>query len=209
MNKFLILLTAAVFTLCATSCDKLSKAADSLAKTASETTGGENFSTSEGLNAVIKSLEKNNGDKFHITRIQMSEDDEFSGKTTGWSLNLVDENSQVYTQYFHTDGNVGDLKTRINSRITPETWDSPHLTPSEINVDAIIKALDEIKSMTPDGYTFKSIARLNIEPEEINVSTRITKNGEETVTNAGKTQEVYYEGSYSINPKTWKVTDNN
>ncbi len=193
-----------------TSCDKLTKAASSITEAVSDVaSNGVKFSTTEGLNTIVKSLEKNNSEQFHIYGIRMIENDEFSGSTNDWSLELVDKNDQVYNQCFYADGRVGDLDTRMNSKISPRKWDSPYLTPDKINVEALVKALDEIKAMTPEGYTFKSISDINIESKEIRVYMRVTKDGEETVTNAGKTQQIYYEGSYIINPETWEITEKN
>lgn len=61
--------------------------------------------------------------------------------------------------------------------------------------------------MTPEGYTFKSVSWLDVRPDNIDVTVRMTKDGEETISNGGKTQEVYYEANYDINPKNWTIKD--
>ena len=198
MKKVFLFFTASLALFFVTSCDK--------AMNALTEPDGYKFSTKAGLDEILSDMSsKCDTTKFHITGFFMSEDEEYSGTSILYTVYIVDESESGYKQSFFHNGNVGDMDT--NNSIRRAGWDSEYIHPGSYDTGSLVKALDEIKAMTPEGYTFKSVSWLDVRPDNIDVTVRMTKDGEETISNGGKTQEVYYEANYDINPKNWTIKD--
>ncbi|MDE5689649.1 MAG: hypothetical protein K2I38_03020, partial [Duncaniella sp.] len=73
----------------------------------------------------------------------------------------------------------------------------------------IAKGIEDAKSQIPEGYTYRTVRNLLIEDGTTRITIAVTKDGEETVTNAGQTSEVYYNADFEINNATGKATDKN
>ena len=68
------------------------------------------------------------------------------------------------------------------------------------------KGIEDAKSQIPEGYTYKTVRNMIIKDGVTRITMAVTKNGEETVTNAGQTSEVYYDAEYDIDNASGKAT---
>ena len=159
----------------------------------------------ETLNEVKETLlSKCDTEKMPIYEIMLHESEELSGKSLGPNISLVDaDRTQVYTQGFCFDGTVSELTTSIRK---------PDVTPIDLkalDMNMIVKGIEDAKSQIPEGYTYRTVRNITINDGVTAITIALTKDGEETVTNAGQTSEVYYDARYDIDNVTGKAIDKN
>lgn len=149
-------------------------------------------------------ISKCDNEKMPVYSISLYEIEELSGKALFAVAGMVDaERTQTYSQNFGFDGDVSALETSI---------EKPDVTPIDmksLDMGMIIKGIENAKSLIPEGYTFKTVRNMIIKDGITRISLAVTKDGEETITNAGQTSEVYYEANYDIDNATGVVTDRN
>lgn len=149
-------------------------------------------------------ISKCDNEKMPVYSISLYEIEELSGKALFAVAAMVDaERTQTYSQNFGFDGDVSALETSI---------EKPDVTPIDmksLDMGMIIKGIENAKSLIPEGYTFKTVRNMIIKDGKTRISLAVTKDGEETITNAGQTSEVYYEANYDIDNATGVATDKN
>lgn len=143
-------------------------------------------------------------EKMPIYKIMLLEIEELSGKSLGPVVGMLNsDKTQTYTQSFDFDGTVSSLDSNT---------DKPDVTPIDLkglDMNMLIKGIEDAKSQIPEGYTYKTVRDMIIKDGKTRVTIALTKDGEETVTNAGQTSEVYYDAYFDIDNATGKAIDDN
>lgn len=203
MKKFLFIAMALCLLIGMPSCKKAVKGLLSDAGM----DGSKSFADIEVLNDVKQNLiSKCDTTKMPIYKIFFFENEECSGRSPMYSIFMVNaEGTQSYTQSFFFNGDAAS----INDDGQPSCEDVEHINLAELDMNKIVKGIDNAKSLIPDGYKFRVVRQLTINPDITELTMALTKVGEETVSNAGQTSEVYYDALYEINNKTGEAIDKN
>ncbi|MDE5988428.1 MAG: hypothetical protein K2H17_03420 [Duncaniella sp.] len=149
-------------------------------------------------------LSKCDTEKMPVYAIGLFEIEELSGKALFANVKMLNaDRTQTYSQNFQFDGEVSALDS---------SSDKPNKSPIDLkalDMNMIAKGIEDAKSQIPEGYTYRTVRNLLIEDGTTRITIAVTKDGEETVTNAGQTSEVYYNADFEIDNATGKATDKN
>lgn len=149
-------------------------------------------------------LSKCDTEKMPVYAIGLFEIEELSGKALFANVKMLNaDRTQTYSQNFQFDGEVSALDS---------SSDKPNKSPIDLkalDMNMIAKGIEDTKSQIPEGYTYRTVRNLLIEDGTTRITIAVTKDGEETVTNAGQTSEVYYNADFEIDNATGKATDKN
>lgn len=149
-------------------------------------------------------LSKCDTEKMPVYAIGLFEIEELSGKALFANVKMLNaDRTQTYSQNFQFDGEVSALDS---------SSDKPNKSPIDLktlDMNMIAKGIEDAKSQIPEGYTYRTVRNLLIEDGTTHITIAVTKDGEETVTNAGQTSEVYYNADFEIDNATGKATDKN
>lgn len=149
-------------------------------------------------------LSKCDTEKMPVYAIGLFEIEELSGKALFANAKMLNaDRTQTYSQNFQFDGEVSALDS---------SSDKPNKSPIDLkalDMNMIAKGIEDAKSQIPEGYTYRTVRNLLIEDGTTRITIAVTKDGEETVTNAGQTSEVYYNADFEIDNATGKATDKN
>ncbi|MDE6409025.1 MAG: hypothetical protein K2K81_02115 [Muribaculaceae bacterium] len=205
MKKFLIIFISACLIVGMPSCKRALKKALNEISNSAELDGSKDISDINTLNEVKETLlSKCDNKAMAVYEVYLHEDEECTGKGQTYTVSLVNsDKTQGYAQTFFFNGEVGELRdSRLLSNVTP-------LDLNALDMNLIVKGIEDAKSQIPEGYTFKTVRRIDIEDGVSQITMALTKDGEETVTNAGQTSEVYYDAKFDIDNATGKATDKN
>lgn len=206
MKKVLFLLISACLLVGMPSCKKaMKKMLDGVSQTVGAD-GKKDIADVQTLNDIKEMLlSKCDTEKMPIMEINIIEDEECTGRTGDAIVYLTDaDKTQTYQQRFTLDGTVGDLRDWSSSKSNAKPIDLKAL-----DMNMIVKGIEDAKSTIPEGYTFKAVQHIFIKDGVSKLLLALTKDGEETISNAGKTSEVYYKANYDIDNATGKATDMN
>lgn len=149
-------------------------------------------------------LSKCDTEKLPIYGINLYESEECTGRALVANVELISaDGTNAYYQNFYFNGNVSELN---------DHGDGADVTPIDLkalDVNMIAKGIDDAKSQIPEGYTYKTIRNMSVKDGVTSITMALTKDGEETITNAGQTSAVYYDALFDIDNATGKATDKN
>lgn len=205
MKKLLFILISACLIVGMPSCKRAMKNALNQITNTTGQDGGKDISDIKTLSEVKETLlSKCDNKAMSVYEVYLYEDEECTGKGQMYTVSLVNaDKTQGYAQTFFFNGEVGELSdSRLLSNVTP-------LDLNALDMNLIVKGIEDAKSQIPDGYTFKTIRNISISNGVSKIIMALTKDGEETVTNAGQTSEVYYDAKFDIDNATGKATDKN
>lgn len=141
-----------------------------------------------------------------IYRISFFENEECSGRSPLYNVSMLNaDGTQAYYQNFYVNGDAQPL----NDNGIPDCETVEPINLANLDMNIIIKGINNAKVLIPDGYKFRVVRQLTINPETTDLTMALTKVGEETVSNAGQTSEVYYDAVYEINNRTGEAIDKN
>lgn len=147
-------------------------------------------------------LSKCDTEKMLVYTINLFESEECTGRALFVNVYLVNaDKTQTYNQSFFFNGEVSKLD---------DNSDDPAVSPIDLkalDMNMIAKGIEDAKSQIPNGYTYKTVRNMTIKDGVTSITMAVTKDGQETVTNAGQTSEVYYDAVYNIDNATGKATE--
>ena len=205
MKKFLFIFISACLLVGMSSCKRAMKNALNQINNTAGVDGSKDISDIKTLNEVKETLlSKCDNKSMAVYEVYLHEDEECTGKGQMYTVSLVNaDKTQGYAQTFFFNGEVGELSdSRLLSDVTP-------LDLNALDMNLIAKGIEDAKSQIPEGYTFKTVRNISINDGVSQITMALTKDGEETITNAGQTSEVYYDMKFDIDNATGKATDKN
>lgn len=205
MKKTLFLCLSALCLIGMPSCKKaMTKALNEISQSTGMD-GSRSFDDAESLNSVKEMLmAKCNNEKMPIVNIFITEIQECSGRAQFINVSLLSaDKSQIFSQNIDFSGNADPLK---DGNVSAE---SEPIDLSGIDMDLIAKGIENAKALIPDGFTYKVLRMLDMNKDKTRITMALTKDGEETVTSAGQTSDVYYDAVFEIDNTTGKAVDMN
>ena len=155
-----------------------------------------------------------NTDKFKVYSLSFMEGETLSDNLFLISVKLVNRDNQAFSQSYYM---TGLEPTAL--RDVQRTFEDPEY---ETTVGIDLTKLDaaqiaQAKAMLPEGHTFKSVGRYQIEEDvpagnsafnrnktfgqqHTSFVVRFTEDGKETESSAGKTSYIYYEAEVTVEP---------
>lgn len=205
MKKVIFLFLSACLLVGMPSCKKAMKKMLNETMQTSVLDQAKDISDIETLNEVKETLvSKCDTEKMPVYQILLHEIEELSGKSLGPVISMVNaDKTQAYSQSFFFDGRVSELDSNSD-----KTDVSP-INLKELDMNMIVKGIEDAKSQIPEGYTYRAVRNMIIKDGATMIIMALTKDGEETVTNAGQTSEVYYDAHFDIDNSTGNATDKN
>lgn len=167
--------------------------------------GSETFDNAETLNSVKEMLlSKCDTEKMPIYRIFITEIDECSGRAQTVNVGMLNaDKTQTFYQNFYFNGEAMPINDGNDSA------DATPIDLSKLDMNVIAKGIENAKALIPEGYSYKVLRMLDLTNGTTRLTMALTKDGEETVSNAGQTSDVYYDAIYEIDNKTGEATDKN
>lgn len=205
MKKFLFIFISACLLVGMPSCKRAMKNALNQINNTAGVDGSKDISDIKTLNEVKETLlSKCDNKAMAVYEVYLHEDEECTGKGQMYTVSLINaDKTQGYAQIFFFNGEVGELsESSLLSDVTP-------LDLNALDMNLIAKGIEDAKSQIPEGYTFKTVRNISINDGVSQLTMALTKDGEETITNAGQTSEVYYDMKFDIDNATGKATDKN
>lgn len=205
MKKLIFLLTSVCLLAGMSSCKKAMKNVLNEISSSTGMDGSKTFDNAETLNSVKDMLlSKCDTGKMPIYRIFITEVDECSGRAQFVTVSMLNADK---TQTFYQNFNFNGEAMPVN-----DSSDSADVTPVELSaldMNTIAKGIENAKALIPEGYSYRTLRMLDLTNGTTRLTMALTKDGEETVTSAGQTSEVYYDAIYEIDNNTGKATDKN
>lgn len=202
MKKILLLLISACLMVGMPSCKKAMKNVLNEIGHSTGMDGSKEIADAQSLVDIKEILlSKCDTEKMPVYAISIFESEECTGRALHTTVYLVNaDKTQTYYQSFFFNGEV----SKLNDNSADPTVSPIDLKALDMNM--ISKGIEDAKSQTPEGYTYKTVRNMLIKDGETRITMAVTKDGEETVTNAGQTSEVYYDAEYDIDNATGKAT---
>lgn len=204
MQKNFFSLITAIAALCAVSCNTLTgnpaDEADSYAK---------------AIELTKKSVD---AERFKIYSISFIEMEELSNNLGLVTVKMVNKDDQAFSQSYYLSGIAPtDLREVQSVFESPKYETTVGIDLDKLSPETITAQIAEARTMLPEGHTFKSVGRYDIEEEvpagmehynrnkvmgrqTATFTIRFTEDGKETESSAGKTSIIYYEGKATVNP---------
>lgn len=113
------------------------------------------------------------------------------------------DRTQTFYQNFYFNGEAMPVNDGNDSA------DATPIDLSALDMNVIAKGIENAKALIPEGYSYKVLRMLDLTNGTTRLTMALTKDGEETVSNAGQTSDVYYDAIYEIDNKTGEATDKN
>ena len=131
---------------------------------------------------------------------------------------MVNKDDQAFSQSYYLAGmDPTDLREVQSVFESPKYETTAGIDLGKLSPETIAAQIAEAKTMLPEGHTFKSVGRYDIEEEvpagmehynrnkvmgrqNTTFTIRFTEDGKETESSAGKTSIIYYEGKATVNP---------
>ena len=205
MKKIFFIFISACLLVGMSSCKRAMKNALTQITNTAGVDGSKDISDIKTLNEVKETLlSKCDNKAMAVYEVYLHEDEECTGKGQMYTVSLINaDKTQGYSQTFFFNGEVGELSdSSLLSDVTP-------LDLNALDMNLIAKGIEDAKSQIPEGYTFKTVRNISINDGVSQITMALTKDGEETITNAGQTSEVYYDAKFDIDNATGKATDKN
>jgi hypothetical protein len=203
MQKIFYSLITAIAALCAVSCNVIS---------------GNPADKAESYAKAIELTRKNvDGERFKIYSVSFIEMGELSNDLGLVTVKMVNKDDRAFSQSYYLSGaEPTDLREVQSVFEAPEYETTVGIDLGKLSPETIAAQIAEAKSMLPEGHTFKSVGRYEIEEEvpagmshfnrnkepgkqTTSFTVRFTEDGKETESSAGKTSIIYYEGKATVN----------
>lgn len=157
-------------------------------------------------------------DKFKIYSLSFMEGETLSDNLLLVTVKLVNKDNQAFSQSYYMNGlEPTDLRDVQNTFEAPEYETTVGIDLSKLDPARIAAQIAQAKTMLPEGHSYKSVGRYEIEeevpagnsafnrnrkPGERHTSfiVRFTEDGKETESSAGKTSYIYYEAKVTVEP---------
>lgn len=171
-------------------------------------------SYARALEHVAKHLDTG---EFKIYHILFSEGEALSDRLFFVSVSMIDRDDRTFTQTFYLDGRAPGNPSADNGIRKPEYETTVGIDLSELDPARIAAQIAQAKTMLPEGHSYKSVGRYEIEEEvpagnsafnrnrkpgqqHTSFIVRFTEDGKETESSAGKTSYIYYEAKVTVGP---------
>lgn len=153
-------------------------------------------------------------DKFKIYSLSIMEGETLSDNLFLVTVKLVNRDNRAFSQSYYMNGLAPtDLRDVQSTFEAPEYETTVGIDLSKLNPAQIAQA----KTMLPEGHSYKSVGRYEIEEEvpagnsafnrnrkpgqqHTSFIVRFTEDGKETESSAGKTSYIYYEAKVTVGP---------
>lgn len=204
MQKNFFSLITAIAALCAVSCNTLT---------------GNPADEAESYAKAIELTKKSvDAERFKIYSISFIEMEKLSNNLGLVTVKMVNKDDQAFSQSYYLSGIAPtDLREVQSVFESPKYETTVGIDLGKLSPGTIAAQIDEAKTMLPEGHTFKSVGRYDIEEEvpagmehynrnkvmgrqTATFTIRFTEDGKETESSAGKTSIIYYEGKATVNP---------
>ena len=161
--------------------------------------------TAEAVQRVVDSFTENvDASKYRPIQIKWYELDKLSNELMFLNIESVSsEDNQVYTQSSKIAGDnqtVGEIElSKYKNRTTYDFEKLTWISASDINIDLIIKQIEDAKAQIPEEYAFKSVSEYTIEANQrtkelkSEFELRLTKKGESSEVRGRQIITNYYE----------------
>lgn len=171
-------------------------------------------SYARALEHVAKHLDT---EEFKIYHILFSEGEALSDRLFFVSVSMIDRDDRTFTQTFYLDGRAPGNPSADNGIRKPEYETTVGIDLSKLDPAQIAAQIAQAKTMLPEGHSYKSVGRYEIEEEvpagnsafnrnrkpgqqHTSFIVRFTEDGKETESSAGKTSYIYYEAKVTVGP---------
>lgn len=204
MQKNFFSLITAIAALCAVSCNALT---------------GNPADKAESYAKAIELTKKSvDAERFKIYAVSFIEMEELSNNLGLVTVKMVNKDDQAFSQSYYLAGmEPTDLREVQSVFESPKYETTVGIDLGKLSPETIAAQIAEAKTMLPEGHTFKSVGRYDIEEEvpagmehynrnkvmgrqNTTFTIRFTEDGKETESSAGKTSIIYYEGKATVNP---------
>lgn len=157
-------------------------------------------------------------DKFKIYSLTFMEGETLSDNLFLVTVKLVNKDNQAFSQSYYMNGlEPTDLRDVQSTFEAPEYETTVGIDLSQLDPKQIASQIAQAKTMLPEGHSYKSVGRYEIEEEvpagmshynrnkelgkqHTSFIVRFTEDGKETETSAGKTSYIYYEAKATVEP---------
>lgn len=166
---------------------------------------------------AIEITKKNvDSDKFKIYSLTFFEGEELSDNLMLVTVKMVNKDNRAFSQSYYLSGLAPtDLRDVQQNFEAPEYESTIGIDLDKLDPKLIVTQIAEAKTMLPEGHSFKSIGRYEIEEvvpagstvfnrnrnigeQHTSFIVRFTEDGKETESSAGKTTYIYYEGKVTV-----------
>lgn len=157
-------------------------------------------------------------DKFKIYSLSIMEGEPLSDNLFLVMVKLVNRDNRAFSQSYYMNGLAPtDLRDVQSTFEAPEYETTVGIDLSELDPARIAAQIAQAKTMLPEGHSYKSVGRYEIEEEvpagnsafnrnrkpgqqHTSFIVRFTEDGKETESSAGKTSYIYYEAKVTVGP---------
>lgn len=157
-------------------------------------------------------------DKFKIYSLSFIDGETLSNNLFLVTVKLVNKDNQAFSQSYYLNGLEPTALREVQQTFeAPEYATTVGIDLSELDAAQIAAQIAQAKTMLPEGHSFKSVGRYEIEEvvpsgisqfnkdKELGKQTTsfivcFTEDGKETETSAGKTSYIYYEAKVTVEP---------
>lgn len=155
-------------------------------------------------------------DKFKIYSLSIMEGETLSDNLFLVTVKLVNRDNRAFSQSYYMNGLAPtDLRDVQSTFEAPEYETTVGIDLSELDPARIAAQIAQAKTMLPEGHSYKSVGRYEIEEEvpagnsafnrkpgqqHTSFIVRFTEDGKETESSAGKTSYIYYEAKVTVGP---------
>lgn len=157
-------------------------------------------------------------DKFKVYSLSFMEGETLSDNLFLISVKLVNRDNQAFSQsYYMTGLEPTALRDVQRTFEDPEYETTVGIDLTKLDAAQIAAQIAQAKAMLPEGHTFKSVGRYQIEEDvpagnsafnrnktlgeqHTSFVVRFTEDGKETESSAGKTSYIYYEAKVTVEP---------
>ena len=156
-------------------------------------------------------------DKFKIYSLSIMEGETLSDNLFLVTVKLVNKDDQAFSQSYYMNGlEPTDLRDVQSTFEAPEYEPTVGIDLSELDPARIAAQIAQAKTMLPEGHSYKSVGRYEIEEEvpagnsalnrnrkpgqqHTSFIVRFTEDGKETETSGGQVTHLYYEAKILVN----------
>lgn len=157
-------------------------------------------------------------DKFKIYSLTFMEGETLSDNLFLVSVKMVNRDNKAFSQSYYMNGlEPTALRDALRSSEAPEYETTVGIDLSKLDSEQIAAQIAQAKTLLPEGHTYKSVGRYEIEEDvpsgisslnrnkkfgqqHTSFIVRFTEDGKETESSAGKTSYIYYEAKVTVEP---------
>lgn len=202
MRQFFITLAAAAAAVAVSSCSTL--------------TGYPTDSEASYAKAIELTKKSVDTGKFKIYSLTFMEGEALSDDLMAVTAKLVNTDNHAFSQTYYMNGTAPTALRDVQQTFeAPEYATTVGIDLEKLDAAKIAAQIAEAKTMLPEGHTYKSVGRYEIEEDVPAGNTafnrgkkfgtlhtsfviRFTEDGKETESSAGKTSYIYYEGKVTV-----------